>query len=130
MEALALSYSYDVIDISETWWDEFHDWTDGMECSRLFRRNKQGKWGEGVALYIRERLDGTALSVRDVVVEILWVRIKRMGSKADVDVYYQPLVVLKVEVTGNDAHFIIRSLIPFREKKYHNYSLTNNVMQL
>lgn len=43
LEALALSYSYDVIGISETWWDEFHDWTDGMECYGLFRRDRQDK---------------------------------------------------------------------------------------
>jgi len=40
-------------------------------------------------LYIRERLEFTALDVRDDDVENIWRRIKRAGSKADtMGVYY------------------------------------------
>lgn len=46
---------------------------------------------EVVALYIRERFDCTALTVRDDVVESLWVRIRGMENKGDitVGVYYR-----------------------------------------
>ncbi|KAK4810895.1 hypothetical protein QYF61_013303 [Mycteria americana] len=62
-----------------------------MEGYRLFRRDRQGRRGGGVAPYVRERCDCTALTVRDDVVESLWVRIKGMENKGDVTVgvYYR-----------------------------------------
>ncbi|KAK4806962.1 hypothetical protein QYF61_027329 [Mycteria americana] len=61
-----------------------------MEGYRLFRRDRQGRRGGGVALYVRERLDCTALTVSDNVVENLWVRIRKVENKGDVvGVYYQ-----------------------------------------
>lgn len=49
-----------------------------------------GRAGGGVALYVRERFDCTALTVNDDVVESLWLRIRRMENKGDVvvGVYY------------------------------------------
>ena len=84
LEALVSSRSYNIIGISETWWNESHDWSAGMEGCRLFRRDRQGRQGGGVALYVRERFDCTALTVRDDMVESLWVRIRGMENKADV----------------------------------------------
>ena len=52
--------------------------------NRLFRRARQGRRGGGVALYAWERFDFTALTVRDDVVESLWVRIRGMENKEDV----------------------------------------------
>ena len=43
LEELVSSQSYDVIGISETWWNESHDWSAGMEGYRLFRRDRQGR---------------------------------------------------------------------------------------
>ena len=59
--------------------------------NRLFRRARQGRRGGGVALYAWERFDLTALTVRDDVVESLWVKIRRMENKEDViaGVYHQ-----------------------------------------
>ena len=42
-EALGSSQSYNIIGISETWWNESHDWSAGMEGCRLFRRDRQGR---------------------------------------------------------------------------------------
>ncbi|KAK4827172.1 hypothetical protein QYF61_015134 [Mycteria americana] len=93
LEALVSSQSYEIIGMSETWWNESHDWSAGMEGYRLFRRDRQGKQGGGVALYVRERFDCTALTVSDDVVESLWVRIRGMEDKGDVvgGVYYRSL---------------------------------------
>ena len=90
LEALVHSQSYDVIGISETWWNESHAWTAGIEGYRLFRRCRQGRRGGGVALYVRERFACTALTVSDDAVESLWVRIRGMENKGDVivGVYY------------------------------------------
>ncbi|KAK4832485.1 hypothetical protein QYF61_023532 [Mycteria americana] len=57
-----LQHSCDIIDISETW---SHNWSAGMEGYRLFRRDREGRRGGGVALYVRERFDYTALTVND-----------------------------------------------------------------
>ncbi|KAK4806215.1 hypothetical protein QYF61_001138 [Mycteria americana] len=84
LEALVSSQSYDVIGISEIWWNESHDWSAGMEGYRLFRRDRQGRRGGGVALYVTERFDCTALRVSDDVVESLWVGIRGMENKADI----------------------------------------------
>ncbi|GAB0206625.1 mitochondrial enolase superfamily member 1 [Grus japonensis] len=92
LEALAQSQCYDVIGISETWWEESCDWCAVMDGYRLFRRDRQGRRGGGVALYVTEGLDCTELSVGDDTVESLWVRIKGQANKGDVTVgvYYRP----------------------------------------
>ena len=92
LEALAQSQCYDIIGISETWWEESCDWCAVMDGYRLFRRDKQCRRGGGVALYVTEGLDCTELSVGDDMVESLWVRIKEQANKGDVivGVYYRP----------------------------------------
>lgn len=54
--------SYDTIGLSETWWNEFHSWSTGVEGYRLFKKDRQGRQGGGVALCVRERFDCTVLS--------------------------------------------------------------------
>ncbi|GAB0210391.1 mitochondrial enolase superfamily member 1 [Grus japonensis] len=72
LEALAQSQCYDIIGISETWWEESCDWCAVMDGYRLFRRDRQGRRGGRVALYVTEGLDCTGLSVSDDTVESLW----------------------------------------------------------
>ncbi|XP_063813224.1 uncharacterized protein LOC135050885 [Pseudophryne corroboree] len=43
LEILATSKQYDIIGITETWWDEYHDWTDNLEGYTLFRRDRLNK---------------------------------------------------------------------------------------
>jgi len=38
-----------------------------MEGYRLFRKDRQGRRGGGVALYVRGKFDCIALTVRDVI---------------------------------------------------------------
>lgn len=40
--------NYDIIAISETCWNDSHDWSAGMEAYRLFRRDRQCRRGGGV----------------------------------------------------------------------------------
>ena len=37
--------------------DESHDWNTLIEDYRLFRRDRQGRRGGGVALYVRKLID-------------------------------------------------------------------------
>ena len=69
--------------IMETWWDESHDWNTSTEDYRLFRRDRQGRRGGSVALYVRKWIDCEELYMRKRhnQVESLWVRIRDRSSK-------------------------------------------------
>ncbi|KAK4822093.1 hypothetical protein QYF61_009793 [Mycteria americana] len=56
------------------------------------RRDRRGRRGGGVALYVRESLDSLELNDGDDRVECLWVRIRGKANKADivVGVCYRP----------------------------------------
>jgi len=62
LEATMLLESYDLIALTETWWDESHDWRVALDVYRLFTRDGQGKKGGGVALYIKKSIQCEELS--------------------------------------------------------------------
>ncbi|KAJ7420326.1 hypothetical protein BTVI_21858 [Pitangus sulphuratus] len=43
LEAIVQQESYDVVAITETWWDDSHDWGAAMDGYKLFRRDRQGQ---------------------------------------------------------------------------------------
>jgi len=47
--------SYDIISISETWWEESHSWSAGTEGYWLLRRDRQGLRGGDVELCAQKR---------------------------------------------------------------------------
>lgn len=47
---------YDIVAIKETWWEDLHKWKAVMDGYKLFRWDRQGKIGCGVALCIRDVL--------------------------------------------------------------------------
>ncbi|KAK4806943.1 hypothetical protein QYF61_027310 [Mycteria americana] len=63
-----------------------------LDGYKLFRRDRRGRRGGGVALYVRECLDSLELDDGDDRVECLWVRIRGKANKADivVGVCYRP----------------------------------------
>ena len=56
LEATVCSESYDIVAITETWWKDSHSWSTAMEGYRLFKRDRLGRKGGGVALHIKKRL--------------------------------------------------------------------------
>jgi len=50
----------------------------------LFKRERQGRRGSGVALYVRECFDVVELGAGNDKVESLWVRIRGRANKADI----------------------------------------------
>ncbi|KAK4810539.1 hypothetical protein QYF61_004502 [Mycteria americana] len=92
LEAIVHQENYDMVAITETWWDDSHNWTAAMDGYKLFRRDRRGRRGGGVALYVRECLDSLELDDGDDRVECLWVRIRGKANKADivVGVCYRP----------------------------------------
>ena len=57
LEATAQQKICDIVTITETWWDDLHDWSAARDGYKLFRRDRQGRRGSGVALYVRECFD-------------------------------------------------------------------------
>ncbi|KAJ7399802.1 hypothetical protein BTVI_110342 [Pitangus sulphuratus] len=41
LEAIVQKESYDVVAITETWWDDSHDWSAAMDGYKLFRRDRR-----------------------------------------------------------------------------------------
>ncbi|KAJ7408181.1 mitochondrial fission process protein 1 [Willisornis vidua] len=92
VEALAQSERSDIIGISETLGDETCEWSILLNGGyRLFKRDRQGRRGEGVSVCVRERLECMELTVGNGSVESLWVRIKGQTNNVDVivGVYYR-----------------------------------------
>jgi len=57
LEATVLLESYDLIALTETWWDETHVWSVAIDGYRLFRRHKQGRRGRGIVLCIKKWIE-------------------------------------------------------------------------
>jgi len=51
----------------------------------LFKKDRQGRRGDEVACYVRERFDVVELNNGKDNVESIWIRIRRMASEAVID---------------------------------------------
>ncbi|PKU34569.1 mitochondrial fission process protein 1 [Limosa lapponica baueri] len=92
LEAIVYEENDDIVAIAETWWDDTPNWGAAMDGYKLFRSDRQGRRGGGVALYVRECFDCLELNDGDERVKCLWVRIRGKVNKADimVGVCYRP----------------------------------------
>ncbi|GAB0179153.1 hypothetical protein GRJ2_000380600 [Grus japonensis] len=85
---------YDLIGITEAWWDSSYDWSVGMEGYRLFRKDRQGRRGGGVTLYVNDQLQCMELhlGMDEEPIKSLWVRIKGRAGTGDiiVGICYRP----------------------------------------
>ena len=74
---------YSPLGIMETWWDGSQNWSVAMEGYRLFRKDRLGRRGGGVALYVREQLKCTELCLGndDEPTESSWVRTEERTGK-------------------------------------------------
>ena len=92
LEAIVQQDSCDLVAITETWWDKSHDWSAAMDGHKLFRRDRHGRRGGEVALYVRECFDCIELDDCDNKVECLWIRMRGKASNADIllGVCYRP----------------------------------------
>ncbi|GAB0184095.1 hypothetical protein GRJ2_000874800 [Grus japonensis] len=92
LEAIVQWENYDIVAITEAWCDDSCNWTAAMDGYKLFRRDRQGRRGGVVALYVRECFECLELNDGDNRVECLWVRIRGKANKADimVGVCYRP----------------------------------------
>ncbi|KAK4828709.1 LOW QUALITY PROTEIN: hypothetical protein QYF61_000547 [Mycteria americana] len=72
LEAIVQRENYDIVAITETWWDDSHNWSAAMDGYKRFRRDRRGRRGGGVALYVRECFVCLELNDGDDRVECLW----------------------------------------------------------
>ncbi|PKU32130.1 dtw domain-containing protein 2 [Limosa lapponica baueri] len=88
LEMCACLQGYDLFGITEMWWDGSYDWNVGMEGYRLFRKDRLGRRGGGVALYVKDQLECVELhlGMDEDMTESLWVRIKGSTGAGDVTV--------------------------------------------
>jgi len=88
LETIIQQDGYDLVTITEMWWDNSHDWPAVMDGYRLFRKDRPTRRGGGVALYVREQLEciGLGLGANEERVESLWVRIKGQAHTGDITV--------------------------------------------
>ena len=84
LEAIVQEDSCGLVAITETWWDDSHDWSDATDDYKIFRRDRRGKRGSGVALYVRDCFDCIELNNCDDKVECLWVKMRGKANKADI----------------------------------------------
>ncbi|KAF4804804.1 hypothetical protein TURU_004559 [Turdus rufiventris] len=84
LEAMVQQHSCDIIAVTETWWDDSHIWSTALDGCKLFRRDRKGRRGGGVALCIRGNIYAMDVETSDGGVECLWVRIKGKAKKADI----------------------------------------------
>ena len=68
--------NYDIVAITETWWDASHDWSAAINGYKLFRRDRQGMRGGGVAQYVRECYESSEIKYSDNGVESVWIRLR------------------------------------------------------
>lgn len=47
----------DVTGITEPWWENSHDGKTTMDGYRLFQKDRKGRRGSGVALYVKEKTE-------------------------------------------------------------------------
>ncbi|KAK4805287.1 hypothetical protein QYF61_004852 [Mycteria americana] len=48
LEAIVHQENYDMVAITEMWWDDSHNWSAAMDGYKLFRRDRRGRRGGGV----------------------------------------------------------------------------------
>ncbi|GAB0195784.1 hypothetical protein GRJ2_002043700 [Grus japonensis] len=94
LETCARLQGYDLIGITETWWDRSYDWSVGMEGYRLFRKDRQGRQGGGVTLYVNDQPECMELhlGMDEEPTKSLRVRIKKRAGAGDIiaGVCYRP----------------------------------------
>jgi len=57
LELHAQSESYVITGITESWRENLHEWKTTMDGYRLFRKDRKGRRGGGVALYAKDKFE-------------------------------------------------------------------------
>ena len=66
LEILIQEGNYDLIGITETWWDDSHDWNIAIEGYKLTKKNTENKKGGGVAVYVKNTYSCTEIQEKEI----------------------------------------------------------------
>lgn len=85
LEVHAQSESYDVRRITEAWWENSHDWKATVDGCKLFQKDRKGRRGGGIALYVKEKFECMEVSCGDYgsSIKCLWIKISGINTKGD-----------------------------------------------
>jgi len=88
LQICAHLWACEITGITEMWWDSSYNWIIGMGGYRLFRKDRQGRRGGGVTLYVKEQLEcmELRLGMDEEPTENLWVKIKGRAGASDTTV--------------------------------------------
>ncbi|KAF7246134.1 Lipoxygenase-likey domain-containing protein 1 [Varanus komodoensis] len=88
LEALLGIGGYDLVGITETWWDERQVWNVNIEGYHLVRKDRKGKRGGGVTLYVREGIGCSEIecSTDGDSVEAVWMKLRGFDRERDLTV--------------------------------------------
>ena len=77
LQAYVCLQGFDIAGINEMWLDDSYDLNGGTDGYKLFRKERQRRRGEGVALYIKDQLESMELhlDIDEELTEGLWVRV-------------------------------------------------------
>lgn len=53
LETTVHQQNYGIVAVMETWCDDLHNWSATMDDYKLFKRDRQGRRVNGIALYVR-----------------------------------------------------------------------------
>lgn len=57
LEAIVQQAGYNLVAITEMWWDHSHDWSAAMSGYKLFRKDRQHSRGGGVAPHYKKDME-------------------------------------------------------------------------
>jgi len=58
LEAIVQLDNFDIVAITEMWWNDSHSWSAAMDGYKLFRRDRQGRRGGGMMVMKRSSAYG------------------------------------------------------------------------
>lgn len=65
LEAIVQLENNDITAVTKTQWDDLHSWNAAVDGYKVFRRNRQGRRGGGIALCVRGCFDCLELDSGD-----------------------------------------------------------------
>lgn len=65
LEAIVQLENNDITAVTKPQWDDLHSWNAAVDGCKVFRRNRQGRRGGGIALCVRECFDCLELDSGD-----------------------------------------------------------------
>ena len=81
LESIMASENIDLVAVTETWFNESHDWDITIPGFSLYRKDREGRKGGGVALYMKDSIKCNLIQVSETNLESIWVTLQLGNHK-------------------------------------------------